>query len=81
MSQPSNQSPEEIHNAAKPGDDPGASGPETQKGGVQPSGANGDNPAPASSAAGPGKTEVRSNTPENALGHLNPSAPEDARAD
>jgi len=39
-----------------------------------PSGPRGDNPA----TAGPGKTEVRSQTPENARGHLNPSAPEDA---
>jgi hypothetical protein len=41
---------------------------------VQPSGPKGDNPA----TAGPGPTEVRSNTPENRLGHINPSAPEDA---
>jgi len=41
---------------------------------VQPSGPRGDNP----STAGPGHTAVRSNTPENNLGHLNPSAPEDA---
>jgi hypothetical protein len=42
--------------------------------GVTPSGHKGDNPA----TAGPGKTEVTSRTPENARGHLNPSAPEDA---
>ena len=30
------------------------------------------------SLAGTGKTEVQSNTPENRLGHLNPSAPEDS---
>lgn len=41
---------------------------------VQPSGPKGDNPA----TAGPGQIGVRSNTPENRLGHLNPSAPEDA---
>jgi hypothetical protein len=40
----------------------------------QPSGPKGDN----LSTAGPGQTVVRSNTPENRLGHLNPSAPEDA---
>jgi hypothetical protein len=42
--------------------------------GVEPSGPKGDNPA----TAGPGPTKVRSNTPENRLGHINPSAPEDA---
>jgi hypothetical protein len=41
---------------------------------VTPSGPLGDNPA----TAGPGNTAVSSNTPENNLGHLNPSAPEDA---
>jgi hypothetical protein len=41
---------------------------------VQPSGPKGDNP----STAGPGPTKVQSNTTENRLGHLNPSAPEDA---
>lgn len=41
---------------------------------VTPSGPAGDNP----STAGPGPTAVRSNTPENNLGHINPSAPEDA---
>jgi hypothetical protein len=41
---------------------------------VEPSGAKGDNPA----TAGPGPTKVQSNTPENSLGHINPSAPEDA---
>jgi hypothetical protein len=41
---------------------------------VQPSGPKGDDP----STAGPGPTEVQSKTPENRLGHLNPSAPEDA---
>ncbi len=41
---------------------------------VQPSGPRGDNPG----TAGPGPTKVQSNTPENRLGHINPSAPEDA---
>jgi hypothetical protein len=41
---------------------------------AQPSGPKGDNPA----TAGPGPTGVRSNTPENRVGHLNPSSPEDA---
>lgn len=40
---------------------------------AEPSGYRGENPA----TAGPGKTEVNSKTPENRLGHLNPSAPED----
>jgi hypothetical protein len=41
---------------------------------VEPSGPKGDDP----STAGPGPTKVSSNTPENNLGHINPSAPEDA---
>ena len=41
---------------------------------VEPSGPKGDNPA----TAGPGPTEVQSSTPENRLGRINPSAPEDA---
>jgi hypothetical protein len=41
---------------------------------VQPSGPKGDNPG----TAGPGPTGVRSETPENAKGRLNPSAPEDS---
>jgi hypothetical protein len=41
---------------------------------VEPSGPKGDNPG----TAGPGATKVKSNTPENNLGHINPSAPEDA---
>jgi hypothetical protein len=41
---------------------------------VEPSGPKGDNPA----TAGPGPTKIQSNTPENRLGHINPSAPEDA---
>jgi hypothetical protein len=42
--------------------------------GAEPSGPKGDNPA----TAGPGPTKVKSNTPENAKGHINPSSPEDA---
>jgi len=53
--------------------DPGS--PHTQRHGIQPSGPRGDNPA----TAGPGPTAVRSDTPENAEGHINPS-PEDANA-
>jgi hypothetical protein len=41
---------------------------------AQPSGPKGDNPA----TAGPGPTKIQSGTPENRLGHINPSAPEDA---
>lgn len=41
---------------------------------AEPSGYKGDNP----STAGPGKAEVESATPENRLGHLNPSSPEDS---
>jgi hypothetical protein len=41
---------------------------------IEPSGPKGDNPA----TAGPGPTEVQSSTPENRLGRINPSAPEDA---
>lgn len=49
--------------------------PETHKHGVEPSGPRGDNP----STAGPGPTEVRSKTPENAGRHINPS-PENSNA-
>jgi len=48
--------------------------PTPKEAAVTPSGPKGDNP----STAGPGQTAVRSNTPENNRGHLNPSAPEDA---
>jgi hypothetical protein len=41
---------------------------------VEPSGPKGDNPA----TAGPGPTKIQSCTPENRLGRINPSAPEDA---
>jgi hypothetical protein len=41
---------------------------------VEPSGPKGDNPA----TAGPGPTKIQSSTPENRLGRINPSAPEDA---
>jgi hypothetical protein len=40
----------------------------------EPSGPKGDNPA----TAGPGPTKIQSGTPENRLGRINPSAPEDA---
>ncbi len=40
----------------------------------EPSGYRGGNPG----TAGPGPTHVESDTPENRLGHLNPSAPEDS---
>ena len=48
--------------------------PAPHKVGVTPSGPKGENPG----TAGPGKTDVKSKTPENGPGHLNPSAPEDA---
>jgi hypothetical protein len=48
--------------------------PSTSSHAVEPSGPKGDNPA----TAGPGPTKVRSNTPENRQGHINPSAPEDS---
>jgi hypothetical protein len=41
---------------------------------VELSGTKGDNPATTS----PGPTKAKSSTPENDLGHINPSAPEDA---
>jgi hypothetical protein len=41
---------------------------------AEPSGPKGDDP----STAGPGPTKVKSETPENRLGHINPSAPEEA---
>lgn len=47
----------------------------THKHGIEPSGPQGDNP----STAGPGPSDVRSKTPENAAGHINPS-PEDSNA-
>ncbi|AFL87028.1 hypothetical protein Terro_0691 [Terriglobus roseus DSM 18391] len=40
---------------------------------AEPSGVRGDNPA----TAGPGSTGIRSSTPENSAGHINPSAPGD----
>jgi hypothetical protein len=48
--------------------------PAAKQAGATPSGPKGDNPA----TAGPGKHDVRSQTPENAQGHINPSSPEDA---
>jgi hypothetical protein len=47
--------------------------PAPKQAAVEPSGTRGDNP----STAGPAQTGVRSDRPENASGHLNPSAPED----
>jgi hypothetical protein len=41
---------------------------------VEPPGPKGENPA----TAGLGPTKVQSGTPENRLGRINPSAPEDA---
>ncbi len=80
MPQQSNQTPEQVHNAAKPGDHEQSAQqthPPSKEGvAVEPSGPQGEDP----STAGPGQTSVRSGTPENALGHLNPSAPEDANA-
>ena len=49
--------------------------PDEDRHAVEPSGPRGDNP----STAGPGPTSVRSNTPENADGHIQPS-PEDTNA-
>jgi hypothetical protein len=71
MAQESNQRPDEVRNAAKPREPVDKGG--EHGGPAQPSGPKGDNPA----TAGPGETGVVSQTPENALGHLNPSAPED----
>lgn len=50
--------------------------PTPEQAGAEPSGYAGGNP----STAGPGQTAVRSETPENRLGHLNPSSPEDTNA-
>jgi hypothetical protein len=78
MPQESNQRPDEVHNAAKPGEPEQSSEqahpPGHEGAAVEPSGPKSENPA----TAGPGKTTVQSSTPENALGRLNPSAPEDA---
>ena len=43
---------------------------------VEPSSPKGDNPA----TAGSGPTNVQSGTPEDRLGRINPSAPEDSNA-
>jgi hypothetical protein len=48
--------------------------PANTKHAVEPSGPKGDDP----STAGPGPTKVKSGTPENRLGHIDPSAPENA---
>ena len=47
--------------------------PTPQQQGQEASGYRGNNPA----TAGPGQTAVRSETPENATGEINPSAPGD----
>jgi predicted small metal-binding protein len=47
---------------------------QNQKAKVEPSGYTGTNPA----TAGPGNTQVKSNTPENKAGQINPSAPNDS---
>ncbi|CAN5535057.1 hypothetical protein BH10ACI4_BH10ACI4_15920 [soil metagenome] len=67
--------------SSKPASDTGILAPSTKpeahsdkSPAVEPSGPKGDNPA----TAGPGETSVKSPTPENAKGHLNPSAPEDS---
>jgi len=60
--------------ATKPHPEHAAEQPPHHAVGETPSGPKGDNPA----TAGPGKTEVNSDTSENAKGHINPSAPEDA---
>ncbi len=54
--------------------DQSAGQPAPHEVGATPSGSKGDNPA----TAGEGKVDVKSNTSENAAGHLNPSSPEDA---
>jgi hypothetical protein len=56
------------------GQKPEAGRPSPKEAAVTPSGPKGDNP----STADAGETKVRSNTPENNRGHINPSAPEDA---
>jgi len=66
-----NREPQETSN--QPRTPAPKNSPSPKEAAVQPSGPRGDNP----STAGPGQTAVRSNTPENNPGHLNPSAPED----
>lgn len=50
-----------------------ANDPKNPKHAVTPSGPDGSSPA----TAGPGPSKVRSKTPENSAGKLNPSAPND----
>lgn len=59
----------------QPGTQPyqGSRKPEENAAKVEPSGYKGDNP----SSAGPGSTGIRSSTPENSTGGINPSAPGD----
>ncbi len=63
-----------MPNAARPHPEHTAAEPAQHTVGETPSGPKGDNPA----TAGPGKTDVNSETAENAAGHINPSSPEDA---
>lgn len=62
----STQHPDQTHAPTAP-ESPGQAKKE-------PSGYTGGDP----STGGPGQTAVRSNTPENSSGHINPSAPEDS---
>lgn len=48
--------------------------PKSPHNATEPSGYHGTNP----STAGPGPTGVKTDTPENKDGHINPSAPEDS---
>ncbi len=63
-----------MTNAIKTHPEHSAGQPAQHSVGATPSGPKGDTPA----TAGPGKTEVNSDTSENSKGHINPSAPEDA---
>jgi hypothetical protein len=68
------QKPQDTESSNSPRTPASQQPPTAKEAAVQPSGPRGDNPG----TAGPGQTAVRSKTPENNLGHLNPSAPEDA---
>ena len=65
------QQPAPVHPPSSQGPPPNQVPPPNQDAAVQPSGPQGDNPG----TAGPGQTAVRSSTPENKAGQLNPSAP------
>jgi hypothetical protein len=71
---PTTQQPAPPQSEAKDKPQPQTHTPPPHQTGVEPSGPRGDNPA----TAGPGQTSVRSATPENASGAINPSSPEDA---